>query len=329
MLYTYSEATSVEILALISDFAERLWLPHQVAREYHANRCGIILKESKRYGEISKALENIGSGLHAKKQHPYLDADLAERFGKLENEIKDALAKGENRLRELIFTDSICDKITEIFDGRVGDAIPEEKLKTIFSEGAERFENRIPPGFSDEKKPAPARYGDLVLCMQLIDHATTSNKPVIFVTDDLKEDWWEYVGERRVGPRVELRHEFRCRTMNDIYFYSSDTFVETARKRGKDLSDAAVKEIDDASKQRLQSARDERSRELLTSDPLDRYRRQEMLERMTHDPLEQYRKQQEMLELAEQDDVDSESSDENEEGKNEKPGDGDQCEGNV
>ena len=47
-LYTYSAATSQEVLTLLSEFDERLWLPHQVALEYHENRYGIILKESKR-----------------------------------------------------------------------------------------------------------------------------------------------------------------------------------------------------------------------------------------------------------------------------------------
>jgi hypothetical protein len=296
-LYTYSESTSEELLNLLHELTERLWLPHQVAKEYHENRCGIIAKEANRYGEISKELDRIVSALRARKRHPFVEIDLLEKFEKIANEIKYALKHGEDNHKDLIGTDAICEKITNIFEGRVGDPMPKEELEKLYKDGAERFKKRIPPGYGDEKKPEPSRYGDLVLWVQLMEHASSVNKPIIFVTDDSKEDWWALVGDRRIGPRPELRHEFRSETGKDFYIYSTELFVETVKNRGKKISEAAVEEIEDASKQRVQNTADMRMLERLTRDPLAQFRKQqEALERLTRDPLAQFREQQEALE---------------------------------
>jgi hypothetical protein len=320
-LYTYSVPTSEAILALLSEFSDRMWLPHQVALEYHENRCGIILKEFKQYEDIAKMLEEVGKALRANKRHPYLTQELAEKFETIETEIKADLQIGAEKHRNLIAADVICDKLTNLFEGRVGAATKTEELEKIYKEGAIRYSNKIPPGYSDAKKPEPNRYGDLILWYQLIEHAKLCKKPVIFVTDDSKEDWWTIAGDQKVGPRHELRHEFRSKTTHDIYIYSTDQFAEVARQRGKALAETAIKEIEIASRDRLQDSVDERAQEVRLRDPLEQYLKQrEMLERGLQDhlkharihqdmvealasanPLEQHLKQREMLERGLQD----------------------------
>lgn len=296
-LYTYSQSTAGEILSLLAEYDQQIWLPHQVAAEFHANRCGIILKETKRYAEIAKALEAVGAALRARKQHPYVTPELAHKFDQVEAEIKNELEDGKRKHRELISADSICDKITDLFDGKVGAATREEELEQLHKEGSNRYARKIPPGYSDVKKPEPDRYGDLVLWHQLMEYATACKQPVIFVTDDLKEDWWAFAGDNRLGPRPELRHEFRKKTGYDIYIYSTEAFVDTANERGKKLSETAAKEIENASKERQQDAAVDRARDRLARDPLEEHRKlQEAMERLTRDPLEDYRKQQELLE---------------------------------
>ena len=296
-LYTYSQATSDEILNLLSEYVARIWLPHQVALEYHENRYGVILKEAKRYTEISNTLQTVGAALRTRKRHPYITSELASKFNELEVEISEALVGGGKKHRDLIAADVIRDKITKLFDGRVGPATTGEELESIYKEGSTRFASKIPPGYKDIKKPEPDRYGDLVLWHQMMEHATERKKPMIFVTDDLKEDWWMFAGDERVGPRPELRHEFRSKTKYDIYIYSTDGFVDKGKERGKKLSESAIEEIERASKERQQDAVDERARERLMIDSLEKYhKQQEMFERMTRDSLEKYHKQQEMFE---------------------------------
>ena len=44
--------------------------------------------------------------------------------------------------------------------------------------------------------------------LKLLERAKAEKKPLLFVTDDAKEDWWLIHEERTIGPRPELLREF-------------------------------------------------------------------------------------------------------------------------
>ena len=59
------------------------------------------------------------------------------------------------------------------------------------------------------------KFGDFFLWKELLEHGKEQKRPIIFVTDDKKEDWWLKVKGRTLGPRPELIAEFilaRCFT---------------------------------------------------------------------------------------------------------------------
>jgi len=257
-LYTYSESTTDEVLVLFSEYSDQLWLSHQAATEYQENRSGIISKEAKRYAEISKSIDEVFRNLRAKKQHPYIDSSLATRLEEIEKEVNHALSMGENRLRKMtsISEDGICNRLTDLFEARVGKPFEIERLTEIYKSGMNRFARKVPPGYSDEKKQEPNRYGDLVLWSQVIDHSIAQGKSIILVTDDAKEDWWTFVGSDKVGPRRELRREFRDTTGKDIYIYSTDAFIYAANDRSTStsFSERALIELKGASIERKEDA---------------------------------------------------------------------------
>jgi hypothetical protein len=97
---------------------------------------------------------------------------------------------------------------------------------------------RVPPGYKDENKKTVKRYGnlvlqdkygDLVLWRQIIAKAKDEQKPIIFVTDDAKEDWWWVRQGNTLGPRPELVTEVKAETGKSFYMYSSDRFMTFAR----------------------------------------------------------------------------------------------------
>lgn len=60
------------------------------------------------------------------------------------------------------------------------------------AEGEMRYKKQIPPGFKDAKnKDGLRKYSDLILWKEIIRYATEKKANVIFVTDDVKADWWE------------------------------------------------------------------------------------------------------------------------------------------
>ena len=58
-LYSYSSATSNELLKRFDEIADKLWLPHQVVVEYHRNRSTKILKESKQYADTINSIAKV------------------------------------------------------------------------------------------------------------------------------------------------------------------------------------------------------------------------------------------------------------------------------
>src|SRR5208337_899092 len=103
----------------------------------------------------------------------------------------------------------------------------QDVLQTVFQKAAQRFIDRIPPGYKDEQqKEGQRRFGDVVLWFQLLDIAKERKKPVIFVTADSKEDWWTKEGR----PRPELIHEMFLDAKVTFHMYKPAQFVTYAGK---------------------------------------------------------------------------------------------------
>lgn len=250
-LYTYSKETSDAILDVLQKNIDRLWIPYQVAMEYHKNRCGRIEKEVSKYEPVKKQLNAIKDSLSTKKQHPFIDSQLLDDFTNVVEKIKEKLREGKETHKSLINCDPICEKITEIFDGKVGERPLEEELDKIYSEGAKRFKKKIPPGYMDkEDKPEPFCYGDLVLWKQLLSYSKDNQQSVIFVTDENKEDWWLKHDGKTLGPRPELLSEFKEVTGNSIYIYSTELFVKYANEHNQRIDEQVLRELHEAAEQR-------------------------------------------------------------------------------
>lgn len=72
--------------------------------------------------------------------------------------------------------------------------MPEPTASFIYKqcqEGENRYKKKIPPGYKDEKKDGVSKYGDFLVWVETYTFASLNNKNIIFVTDDVKEDWWE------------------------------------------------------------------------------------------------------------------------------------------
>lgn len=122
--------------------------------------------------------------------------------------------------------------IADLYEGRVGRGFSEEELADIFKEGAERYKNNIPPGFADlkDKKDNSHRelYGDLIIWKEIIRESKDREMPILFVTEDIKEDWWEGSRGKTVGPLPALRREFFSETGQIFHMYRVRTFIDQA-----------------------------------------------------------------------------------------------------
>lgn len=76
--------------------------------------------------------------------------------------------------------------------GQVMQPVTQEEIYIWCEEGQKRYKNETPPGFMDAKnKDGVRKYSDLILWKEILRYAKSSRKDIIFVTDDVKRDWWE------------------------------------------------------------------------------------------------------------------------------------------
>lgn len=121
-------------------------------------------------------------------------------------------------------------------------------MKAISTEGKERYEKQIPPGFCDAKKEKDGNennaYGDLIVWKQILAYSAANHIDIIYVTHDQKKDWWTIAKGRTVGPRIELRKEFSEKTGQNFYMYSMDSFLEQYSKhKGQKADQSVIEEV--------------------------------------------------------------------------------------
>lgn len=235
LLGFYRNSASVvdAALSLIHDLHDRLWLPHQVALEYHQNLHQVetsILTAPDRYLKI------IQSGAaHVRKEiserrHPYLSALILNEIEQFERKVKRLIRKKDVSDEQALRKRMKC--VHEAIDrefSAVGVPFDEKELKAIYADGKRRYEQRIPPGYMDEKAKSDdpfRKYGDLLLWKQLLRHAHETAKPIVFVTNEKKEDWWLIQSGQTVGPHPLLRQEMMEETGQVYYAYTIEKFVE-------------------------------------------------------------------------------------------------------
>lgn len=251
--YKYtSKQSSKSLLDILKKLKEmdRLWIPHQVALEYFFNYEDNMFKQKEGYKQLGRELTKLKDEAQktlstVKSKHPYI---ITEGFQFIVEGIERSNQKAEiqidQEIKKLPDSNSIKGDILELLEGIIGEPYTQKGIDEIESEGAERYKYDIPPGFKDktnDNKKAyrtygdfsyQQLYGDLIVWYQIIDKAKNeeSPNPVILVTEDRKEDWWEKEGNSIKRPHPQLVQEFLNITKQKMYMYRTDSFVRYAIK---------------------------------------------------------------------------------------------------
>ncbi|GLU58591.1 PIN domain-containing protein [Paenarthrobacter ureafaciens] len=253
-LYYVQGKTANKHLDVLEQREDRLWIPHQVGLEFHRNVPTVRAEQTDAHQQRIKRIEALLGEIRSTPTKSRLTTTESETKAveALETHVaelkadRDAIAEQTNNKA----TDELLERIASLFDGKVGPEPDQGTLDVLFKEGAKRFADSVPPGYEDAKtKTGSRKYGDYVLWKQLLDHATTQKRDVLFITDDNKEDWWLKVNGESVAPRPELIQEFRHQTKQDIWLLSSTQFYrqlfkETAGTGNQDEVRAAQREME-------------------------------------------------------------------------------------
>jgi hypothetical protein len=266
-VYRFPSDAKDDLLNTFKKLADRLWIPFQVAAEFQRNRVKVIQDQRKNLAGlrklVSEAQGKIDSELLRMEISRRTGVDLKDHSDKLRDlykQIDSVIAKALEDQPSPSLEDPIRDQLDTLFAGKVGPS-PQQQgdVDNLNSDAARRYSQLRPPGFKDaaEKKDIryvlgglvyEAQYGDFIVWRQLLDHANGKQlKTVIFVTSDAKEDWWQVIDGKTIGPHPELTAEIRKSAGVDLFWmYEVSNFLTFAKKFiGADVKEQSIREVRD------------------------------------------------------------------------------------
>ena len=247
-IYRYSPQTSNELIEIIQNLENRVWLPYQFAFEYHKHLDEMSTFPPDNYdnaiSQFEKLHNQLVTELNNLKNRTRIDTEQWSSSIKdtFEN-IKTEIAQQKTEHKEHLNND-IPSLLDEIFKNKIGINYPQETLNKIYREGKERYKLHTPPGYKDEKKSEPDCYNDFIGWKQMIDFAKQEKQSIIFITRDTKEDWFRSVKGIK-SPRPELIKEMRDKASVSFYMYQTPQFMTYARDYlDSHVSDESIDEIE-------------------------------------------------------------------------------------
>jgi hypothetical protein len=251
-LYRFSDSARDALFKVLESLGERLWIPYQVAAEYFDNRLNVIQDQSEAYAKSIAGLKAAKERFNAGSRHPFVSDEVFDKFISSYDLMISELEGRQAVYLSFVGDDFVKAKLGNILNGRVGEPYSDERLQEIAVEGEARYSENIPPGFQDGGKIPDAstrklklkKFGDLILWKQLIEKATSSDKPVILVTGEKKDDWWLKSDKRLISALPALSKEFMSAVNQDFYLYATDRFLVKANEYLKQsTSEIVVEEV--------------------------------------------------------------------------------------
>lgn len=239
-LYRYRVEARDDLLSVMRQLDGRLFIPHQVVKEFWRNREGVLRDPRdtrKTSSELAKQRQETVRSLRTWFNRVYLPEGEAQEVVSSVNALFDDLEARVDALSVATSTewardtakDDVLRELEPILRGRVGPSLNEPDYGVAVVEGLRRVDQQIPPGYRDKKKDDAGAAGDYLVWEQSLLEAQSRDCDLLIVTGDVKEDWWrEESGERR-GPRLELAQECLARTGRSLFMLRPTQLLDYAR----------------------------------------------------------------------------------------------------
>ena len=209
--YQTSPSSLDEIHATYKNLVERkqIIIPGQVAREFANQRAEIL---AKLYKQLNDKKSNITT--LEKKKYPLLETlseykkvmTLEEEFRNWRQNYQKAMDAVIEQVKMWVWDDPVSKMYSSLFgDEQVLDLPVNQDLE---HELERRKVHNIPPGYKDSTK-FDKGIGDLLIWFSILEIGKTYKQHVVFVSGDIKSDWYHKSDKQPLYPRYELVDEFR------------------------------------------------------------------------------------------------------------------------
>ncbi|MHB8233638.1 MAG: PIN-like domain-containing protein [Solirubrobacteraceae bacterium] len=239
-LYRFTSQARDDLLNVLERLGDRLWVPHQVLAEFWRNRENVLRDPrdtEKTAQDLLKAKEQATSIFRAWANRVSLPIDEASKLAGALGSGFDEAINGVDRFSDETAIESARDtdrdvvltRLDSILSGRVGEPLDDEQYAAAVQEGLRRVAAREPPGYLDKNKEDEAAAGDFLVWEQILIEVARAPRDLLFVTGDVKEDWWRREAGEQRGPRLELVAEMRDRCGSRLFMLRPATLLSLAR----------------------------------------------------------------------------------------------------
>ncbi|MDO0936374.1 PIN domain-containing protein [Streptomyces sp. DG2A-72] len=262
-LYRFTPMAREELLMVLRHLRDRLWIPHQVAKEYYGRRVSAVKEHLTLYDSVPDTLEEhrrkVIQELNTfSKRCSISDSNREKLIKPIEQAFQQAKTEiGKHRdafdltLERVIDADPVLAALAEIFAERTGVEFNKEAASKHLREFERRVTERIPPGYKDAGKSENS-HGDFFVWEQLLAESAKECEPLLFVTNDAKEDWVRKEAGLLVGARPELVAEFEVRCQSDFLIVQLGRFLQIAKEElGVSVSESTVAQAENSVEQPL------------------------------------------------------------------------------
>lgn len=242
-IYSHSEKNISIILKFFSEKNELIWIPKQVEIEFNRNSSR-AKKEAKDYNALNRNLTTIIKSETPKKIKNIMDhykacnfenieileKNIIDKLDEIKNIIDDynsSMKKNSKEIKSIHIEDQIAKALKSLSIGEEF-SIP-EKIEA-YEEGEKRYKYKIPPGYKDDSKDSPEKFGDLIIWKQILKKVKFISEPatLYFVSSDFKEDWIE-----ENSLKIELINELKeINSKISIKLLSLNEFIEKINEGG-------------------------------------------------------------------------------------------------
>lgn len=248
-VFRVENKSSQTLLKLFDALKERVKLPYHVVEEYHEEYLSVLVKQKVSLQNAVKTLKNKEKGLLVYSRNSdfsglskYAKTIMDVSLEKAVKSITESYSKTIKHLENEIHNDLIINKLSDIFSDSVLPPLTDEELKSIYNEGITRYNKQVPPGYKDASKDKDGLlkknkgsdvdedrfnlFGDLVIWKEILKYADTHQVDMVFVSNDVKEDWVCEICNEKHGPRIELLEEYYSHSSgHTILVYSFEHFI--------------------------------------------------------------------------------------------------------
>ena len=255
-LYRYNEQTRNDLLTVLGRLGDHLWVPHQVMDEFWRNRENVLKDPQDSdtcINQLSRHREQATGTFRAWANRVSLQP---ERSTALRQVIEQAFDKVISEVSELAGehswddardtnTDPVLGALKPLLNGHVGKPLGQAEHDKALQEARSRAEHKRPPGYKDQSKTDGGAPGDYLIWVQILREAEATQRDVLLITGDVKEDWWRREHGEARGPRPELVRELKEHANVKLYMLRPESLLFRARKALKiDVRDESLEDAE-------------------------------------------------------------------------------------